>query len=147
MAALTAATDTAFAALTWADLEEALAHHPRIGERPEGADRASAWSRAEQSGVGRSGADRSGAGRSGAGDSADRTDTEETAQGLRAGNLAYERRFGHVFLICATGLSAEQMLGALRSRLGNDVATEREIVRAELAKIAHLRVARLLEHP
>jgi 2-oxo-4-hydroxy-4-carboxy-5-ureidoimidazoline decarboxylase len=127
LAALTAASDTAFAALTWADLEQALARHPRIGDRPAGADRASAWSRAEQSGT-------VGAAR-------------KTSDDLRDGNLAYERRFGHVFLICATGLSAEQLLAALRSRLGNDIAAEREIVRAELAKVTHLRLARLLEQP
>jgi 2-oxo-4-hydroxy-4-carboxy-5-ureidoimidazoline decarboxylase len=126
-AALAAAADTAFAALAWSDVAEALAHHPRIGDRPAGADRASTWSRAEQSGVHGSAA--------------------ETARDLHDGNLAYERRFGHVFLICASGLPAEQLLGALVARLGNDPGEEREIVRAELAKITHLRLTKLLEHP
>jgi 2-oxo-4-hydroxy-4-carboxy-5-ureidoimidazoline decarboxylase len=126
-AALAAAADAAFAALAWPDLDEALAHHPRIGDRAEGDGRESGWSRAEQSGA-------LGAAR-------------QTAHDLREGNLAYEARFGHVFLVCATGLSAEQLLDALGKRLGNDVPAEREIVRAELAKIAHLRLAKLLEHP
>ena len=52
-----------------------------------------------------------------------------------------------MFLICATGLSAEQMLAALRDRLGNDEATERAVVRAELLEIIHLRLTRLLERP
>lgn len=124
-AALAGAVGTAFSRLGWADVEEALAGHPRIGERPDGSGRESAWSRAEQSGVAGSGAD--------------------AARALREGNLAYERRFGHVFLICATGRSADQMLTALRERLDNDPAAEREIVRTELLKIAQLRVAKLVE--
>jgi 2-oxo-4-hydroxy-4-carboxy-5-ureidoimidazoline decarboxylase len=63
------------------------------------------------------------------------------------GNRAYEERFGHVFLICATGLSAAEMLAALRERLGNDVEAERAAVRAELAKIVDLRLARLAGGP
>ena len=54
--------------------------------------------------------------------------------GLRAGNAAYEERFGHVFLICATGMPAASMLAALRARLGHDPATEREVVRDELSE-------------
>lgn len=126
-AALTTATDAAFATLAWPDLEEALAHHPRIGDRPQGGGRESTWSRAEQSGV--------------------LDAARQTAHDLREGNLAYEARFGHVFLVCATGLSADQLLGALVTRLRNDVPAEREIVRTELAKIAHLRLTKLLEHP
>ena len=61
---------------------------------------------------------------------------------LAAANTAYEQRFGHVFLICATGLSAETMLAALRSRLRNDPVAEREVVRGELVKIVRLRLAR-----
>ncbi len=62
--------------------------------------------------------------------------------GLRAGNAAYEERFGHVFLICATGMSAASMLAALRARLGHDPAREREVVRAELTKIVRLRLGK-----
>lgn len=126
-AALTAAADSAFAALGWSDLEEALAHHPRIGDRPEGLNRESTWSRTEQSGV--------------------IDAARETARDLHEGNVAYEGRFGHVFLVCATGLSAEQLLAALLTRLGNDRTTERGVVRTELAKITHLRLTKLLEHP
>jgi 2-oxo-4-hydroxy-4-carboxy-5-ureidoimidazoline decarboxylase len=126
-AALTAAAGSAFAALSWSDVEEALAHHPRIGDRPEGLNRESAWSRTEQSGV--------------------IDAAREIARDLHEGNVAYEGRFGHVFLICATGLSAGQLLAALLTRLGNDLTTEREVVRTELAKITHLRLTKLLEHP
>ncbi|MFC9113545.1 MULTISPECIES: 2-oxo-4-hydroxy-4-carboxy-5-ureidoimidazoline decarboxylase [Streptomyces] len=118
---LYAASDAAMAELTEADLAEAMAGHPPIG-RPEPGDPASAR---EQSGM------------SGAGD------------GLRAEmlelNLAYQERFGHVFLICATGRSAEEMRDAVRERLGNPPEKEREIVRTELGKINRIRLTRLVE--
>ena len=120
LAALRAVSDRVLAALTWADVEEALAAHPRIGERADGTSLEAAWSRAEQAGA------------------ADVT----VAEDLRAGNVVYEKRFGHVFLICATGLSAEAMLAALRARLGNDPAAERDVVRTELGKIVNLRLGK-----
>ncbi|RAY13198.1 2-oxo-4-hydroxy-4-carboxy-5-ureidoimidazoline decarboxylase [Actinomadura craniellae] len=125
-AAPLAAAEAASAALAWPDVAEALARHPRIGDRPAGDDRESAWSRGEQSGTATAG--------------------HRVARDLHAGNLAYEERFGHVFLICATGLSAADMLAALRRRLDNAPAAEREIVRNELHKIARLRLEKLLEH-
>ena len=118
------ASAAAFAGLTDADVDEALAAHPRIGERAAGDSREAAWSRQEQSGA--AGAD------------------STTAAALAAGNRAYEERFDRVFLICATGLSADQMLDALRARLANDDSTERAVVRTELAKIAALRLERML---
>ncbi|MEV4377665.1 2-oxo-4-hydroxy-4-carboxy-5-ureidoimidazoline decarboxylase [Streptosporangium sp. NPDC049644] len=118
--------------LDWSGVHEALAAHPRIGEPPrEGgpaagrSGREGAWSRREQSGVEAAG--------------------REVLDRLAEGNRAYERRFGHVYLICATGLSAEEMLARLTERLGNDEDTERNVVRAELAKITRLRLGKLLE--
>lgn len=123
-AALRDAAAAAVAGLGWADVEEALGAHPRIGAKVAGGDREAGWSRGEQSGV------------------------DDAAAELRAalaeGNRAYEERFGHVFLICATGRGAAEMLDALRGRLGNDAAAERAVVRGELAKITELRLARLL---
>lgn len=114
---LLAAADAATAQLGTADLDEAMAGHPPIG-RPEPGD---ATSSREQRGM------------------------TGASEALRAEmlelNLAYQERFGHVFLICATGLSAEQMRDAARQRLGNPPEAEREIVRAELAKINRLRLA------
>ncbi len=136
--ALMAASDATIAALGWPDIEHALAAHPRIGDRlpdrgdrhdrgdregPE--DREAAWSRQEQSGTRDAGPD--------------------VQAGLRAGNAAYEERFGHVFLICATGMSAASMLAALQTRLGHDPATERAVVRDELTRIVRLRLARTFE--
>lgn len=115
LAAAQGATQTAFESLTWDDVLEAMSAHPRIGARVQG------QSAAEQSGV---------------------ADSSRTA--LAAGNARYEERFGHAFLICATGLSGEQMRAALEERLGNDPATERAVATAELEKITLLRVAKAL---
>jgi 2-oxo-4-hydroxy-4-carboxy-5-ureidoimidazoline decarboxylase len=114
---LLAASDAATARLAPADLAEAMAGHPPIG-RPEPGD---ARSSREQRGM------------TGASDAL-------RAEMLEL-NLAYQERFGHVFLICATGLSAERMRDAARERLGNSSEAEREVVRAELAKINRLRLA------
>lgn len=119
---LAAASDAQLAGLEWVDVEEALAAHARIGERAAGADRESAWSRQEQA--------------------ATSVAAYGTRRALVDGNAAYERTFGYVFLICATGLSSEQMLTALQARLHNDPVAERAVVRAELSKIVRLRLAR-----
>ncbi|MBL1099879.1 2-oxo-4-hydroxy-4-carboxy-5-ureidoimidazoline decarboxylase [Streptomyces coffeae] len=116
--ALLAASDAAMARLTADDLAEAMAGHPPIG-RPTPGDATSAR---EQSGV-----------------------RDELRAELLALNLAYQERHGHVFLICATGRTGEEMLAALSERIGNDADTEREIVRAELGKINRIRLIRLLE--
>ena len=72
------------------------------------------------------------------------TDVQRAA---REGNRRYEERFGHVFLIWAAGRSAEEMLAALRERLGHDDDTERDVVRRELAKIVRLRLLKLVGEP
>jgi 2-oxo-4-hydroxy-4-carboxy-5-ureidoimidazoline decarboxylase len=125
VATLERVSDAVFAELAWADIEQGLAAHPRIGERATGADREAAWSRSEQS-------------------AASTADATLQAQ-LRAANLDYEQRFGHVFLICATGLSADSVLSALHIRLANDEATERAVVRDELRKIVTLRLRKLAQ--
>jgi 2-oxo-4-hydroxy-4-carboxy-5-ureidoimidazoline decarboxylase len=117
-AALFADAERAWWALGREDWLEAFGGHPRIGQHA-----ADAWARSEQAGV------------SGAG--------EDTRAALAHGNRAYEERFGHVFLICATGKSATELLGALRGRLGNDPATELRIAAAEQAKITRLRLDKL----
>jgi 2-oxo-4-hydroxy-4-carboxy-5-ureidoimidazoline decarboxylase len=69
---------------------------------------------------------------------------EAVQQGLAEGNAAYERRFGHIYLVCAAGRSGAELLAVLRDRLGNDPQTEWDVIRAELSKINALRLARLL---
>jgi 2-oxo-4-hydroxy-4-carboxy-5-ureidoimidazoline decarboxylase len=115
---LSSASDDVLADLSWADVAEALNAHPRIGDRLAGAERESAWSRQEQSGA------------------ADPAAADE----LIAGNLAYEQRFGQVFLICATGRSATEILAALRARLDNPTEVERQVIRTELREIVRLRL-------
>jgi 2-oxo-4-hydroxy-4-carboxy-5-ureidoimidazoline decarboxylase len=58
-----------------------------------------------------------------------------------ADRRAYEQRFGHVFLLAATGLSIEALHNTLQSRLRNDPVAEREIARTELSKIVRRRLA------
>lgn len=121
MADLLGVAGAAWAAREPGDLDAAMAGHPRIGER-----RLSGWSAQEQAGVG--------------------TDAA-TIAALAEGNAAYEERFGHVFLICATGLRTSDMLIALHERMSNDPATEQEAVRQELGKIAALRLAKAFGAP
>ncbi|MEO3871518.1 2-oxo-4-hydroxy-4-carboxy-5-ureidoimidazoline decarboxylase [Nonomuraea sp. B12E4] len=138
---LSAAAVAAVRGLGWADVLEALAAHPRIGERAGGAGRAAAWSRQEQSGLDEPGLGESGPGESGPGESGS---AEELRTALAGHNRAYEARFGHVYLVCATGLTGGQLLAGLRERLGNDEETERGVVRHELAEITRLRIAKAM---
>ncbi len=115
LAAVEDAIAAAFESLDWQDVLEAMREHPRIGARAAG------QSAAEQSGV-----------------------ADSSREALLAGNREYEERFGHVFLICATGLSGEEMLAALRERLENDPYTERKVATAELRKITVLRARKAL---
>jgi 2-oxo-4-hydroxy-4-carboxy-5-ureidoimidazoline decarboxylase len=115
------AVDTEFAILSWDDIVESMDAHPRIGDRKAASE---GWSAAEQSGAA--------------------TACDQVRRGLADGNAAYEERFGHVFLICASGLSGQQMLDQLQARLTNDEHAERAVVRAELQKITQLRVEKLL---
>ena len=68
---------------------------------------------------------------------------ENTFRELAAGNAAYEAKFGHIFIVCATGKSAAEMLAILRSRLNNDPETELLIAATEQAKITRLRLEKL----
>ena len=117
-AALFSAADDVWWNLEPDDWREAFASHPRIGERGGGA-----WSAEEQAGM------------------SDAPTTLEVE--IREGNRAYEAKFGHVFLICATGLSAAEMAAALARRLDNDPDTELRIAAAEQARITKLRLQKL----
>jgi 2-oxo-4-hydroxy-4-carboxy-5-ureidoimidazoline decarboxylase len=114
-AAALAAVETVFESLTWPDVLEAMDAHPRIGARVTG------QSAVEQSRV-----------------------ADDSRAALAAGNVAYGERFGHVFLICATGLSGAEMLAALDQRLKNDEISERVVATTELRKITVLRVRKAL---
>ncbi|MGW0600938.1 2-oxo-4-hydroxy-4-carboxy-5-ureidoimidazoline decarboxylase [Streptomyces sp. NPDC002776] len=118
---LYSASDAAMAELTTADLEEAMAGHPPIG-RPKPGDPTSAREQRGMAGA-----------------------AEELKAEMLELNLAYQEKFGHVFLICATGRTGEQMRDAVKERIGNAPEQEREIVRTELGKINRIRLARLVE--
>ncbi len=108
---------------TRAEIDGALAHHPRIGERPAGSGTEAAFSRSEQASV--SGLD--------------------SVQGrLAAGNRAYDEKFGHVFLIRAAGRSAAEILAALEERVQHTPEEELPVIAAELREIAILRLEGLL---
>nr|WP_206313508.1 2-oxo-4-hydroxy-4-carboxy-5-ureidoimidazoline decarboxylase [Streptomyces coryli] len=118
---LYAASDAAMAKLTAADLDEAMAGHPPIG-RPKPGDPTSNKEQAGMAGA-----------------------SEALKAEMLDNNLAYQEKFGHVFLICATGLTGEDMLAAVKERIGNTPEQEREIVREQLGKINRIRLARLVE--
>jgi 2-oxo-4-hydroxy-4-carboxy-5-ureidoimidazoline decarboxylase len=109
------------------DWMEAFSHHPRIGERnlsqPKFASTA-AQSNKEQSGMAAA--------------------TEEQKREFAAGNREYENKFGHVFLICATGKTAGEMLAQLRTRLKNDAEAELTNATKEQSMIVRLRLERLV---
>lgn len=120
---LLAANDVTTAALSAEDLSDALAGHPPIG-RPRAADPVSSR---EQKGMGES--------------------SDDLKAEMVELNLRYQERFGHVFLICATGLSGARMRDALRARLPNSPERERDVVRFELGRINGIRLRGLAEGP
>jgi len=127
MAALHRDAEDIWARLAVQDYLEAFAHHPPIGagdaELRARAGAAAGWSKQEQAGV--AGADR------------------KTLAALRAHNRAYRERFGFVFLVCASGKGAAEMLALVEERLKNDRAIEIGVAAAEQAKITRLRLERL----
>lgn len=114
--------DRALAELPDAEIDAALDGHPRIGARTDNPSSAR-----EQAAV------------SAAGD--------DVRAELASQNAEYEDRFGYVYLVCASGRSAQELLAILTERLQNDPATERRVMRSELGKINRLRLERLLSEP
>jgi 2-oxo-4-hydroxy-4-carboxy-5-ureidoimidazoline decarboxylase len=112
------------------DWQEAISHHPRIGDVSKLRERfkaTGAWSEQEQKGV------------QGAGD--------EVLHALADANREYEARFGFIFLICATGKSAQEILEHVKDRLNNPPALELRIAAGEQAQITRLRLEKLLTSP
>ncbi|HSU15361.1 2-oxo-4-hydroxy-4-carboxy-5-ureidoimidazoline decarboxylase [Longimicrobium sp.] len=127
LGAVLGAADEAWWALEAADWDDAFAAHPRIGERkaaPAQGAQAAAWSAQEQSAAAAAG--------------------DDVATALAEGNRAYEQRFGRIYIVCATGKTAGEMLAILRSRLGNDADAELRVAAGEQAKITRLRLEKLL---
>lgn len=117
----------ASAAIGWDEVAPALDRHPRIGEKKPkttGTSVEAAWSASEQSAQASTAVD------------------EASEIALEQGNIDYEARFGHIYLVCAAGLSRAQVLADLSGRLDHDQQTERLVVIEELRKIAALRLAK-----
>lgn len=140
---LAAAADRTWRELSKDDWLEAFAAHPRIGtgtdllsgslhqSATEGPNlinlspiRSRTWSRQEQVGT--------------------ESASPETLANLADANLEYEDRFGHIFIVCASGRNAAEMLAAARQRLENDPGTELAIAAEEQRKITRLRLEKLL---
>ena len=123
-----AEADDIWSRLSKADYLEAFEHHPKIGDvsklREKFASTAQ-WASGEQSGVNAA--------------------SEETLAALAEGNHQYEERFGHIFIVCATGKSAGEMLELLQARLENAPDKELKIAAGEQAKITKIRLKKLLE--
>jgi 2-oxo-4-hydroxy-4-carboxy-5-ureidoimidazoline decarboxylase len=107
--------------LSPAEIDEAIAHHPRIGEKPNGSDQASDFARAEQSAANAS--------------------DDDLAAVIAAGNAAYEQKFGRVFIIRAAGRGRPEIIAELRRRLELDDDEELAIVGQQLTEIAIVRLA------
>jgi 2-oxo-4-hydroxy-4-carboxy-5-ureidoimidazoline decarboxylase len=110
------------------DWLEAFRSHPRIGERKAEAlqtERERGWSAGEQAGVAAA--------------------EQATRQALVEGNREYEARFGYIYIVCATGRTAQEMLALLRQRLANPPEAEIRVAAAEQARITRLRLEKLLD--
>lgn len=109
------------------DWKEAFAHHPKIGDvdslKKKFASTAE-WASGEQQGVNAA--------------------SQRTIEALAEANRLYEARFGYIFIVCATGKSAEEMLNILQSRLNNDPKEELKIAADEQNKITKLRLEKLV---
>lgn len=117
----------------WLNLEtrdwlDAFAAHPKIGARksaPKQQAQSAEWSRGEQSGA--------------------HAAADWVLNQLAEANRLYEKKFGYIFIVCATGKSADEMLELCRQRLKNDAATEIRIAADEQRKITEIRLKKLLE--
>ncbi len=120
-------SDTIWTELDEEDYLEAFTHHPMIGDlealKKKFADTAQ-WAGQEQSGS--------------------NSASESTLQSLQQANRDYLKKFGFIFIVCATGKTADQMLTLLLQRLDNDHSTELSIAAEEQNKITHLRLEKLL---
>ena len=120
--------DAEWWALDKEDWLEAFSRHPKIGEKKSEraqAEEARRWSEQEQSGT--------------------RSADEETRRELAELNRAYLRKFGYIYIICATGKTADEMLAILKERLTNDADREIHVAAEEQRRITHLRLIKSLE--
>ncbi|HEU0196897.1 MAG TPA: 2-oxo-4-hydroxy-4-carboxy-5-ureidoimidazoline decarboxylase [Nevskiaceae bacterium] len=110
---------------TLAELDRALSHHPRIGERAGGSGAAARMSAAEQASLGASSA--------------------ELERALADGNAEYERKFNRVFLIRAAGRTRAEILAELKHRMAHTEAEELVVIAQQLREIAALRLTGVIQ--
>lgn len=121
-------SDRVWAACSIEDGLQAFTHHPKIGDLKSLEQKFATtkdWAGGEQAGVNQA--------------------TQETLLALAKGNADYEEKFGYIFIVCATGKSAQEMLDLLTVRLKNDSETEMKIAMGEQNKITHIRLEKLLQ--
>jgi 2-oxo-4-hydroxy-4-carboxy-5-ureidoimidazoline decarboxylase len=109
------------------DWKEAFSHHPRIGDMDSLKKKfmpTANWAVGEQGGV--------------------KTASQDTLEALARGNRDYEMKFGYIFIVCATGKTAEEMLDLLQNRLKNDPKDEIQIAADEQNKITKIRLEKLV---
>jgi len=119
------AADSIWWKLDRADWLEAFSHHPQIGDKPAtGSESARQWAAGEQSGT--------------------RTASEDVKERLARANRAYLEKFGYIYIVCATGKSAEAMLAILNQRLQNNAPSEISIAAEQQRLIMRIRLDKLL---
>jgi OHCU decarboxylase len=122
--ALFAAADAAWQKMDRADILEAFSRHPQIGQKAEsGSESHRRWSEGEQTGA--------------------RIADEDVKTRLARGNRAYFQKFGYIFIVCATGKTADEMLALLEQRLQNDAARELPTAAEQQRLIMRLRLEKL----
>lgn len=129
-AALLRAAEAHARTITAEEAAAALARHPRIGERAPGGGPEARWSRGEQSALDRG---------------SDEDAARRVQRVLAFAQREYEDRFGQIYLVCASGRSARELVDDLLARLGNDPRTEAAVVAGELRKISLLRIGKMLD--
>jgi len=122
--ALQKAADSIWWNLDRADWLEAFSHHPQIGDQPaSGTQSARQWAAGEQSGA--------------------RAASNDVKERLSRANRAYFEKFGYIYIVCATGKSAEAMLAILNQRLQNDAPSEISIAAEQQRLITRIRLDKL----
>ncbi|MEW5798736.1 MAG: 2-oxo-4-hydroxy-4-carboxy-5-ureidoimidazoline decarboxylase [Bacteroidota bacterium] len=118
--------DNVWKSLSQDDWKEAFTHHPKIGDVENVRKKFGStgnWAESEQRGV--------------------QNSSEEILRQLAEGNNSYEKKFGYIFIVCATGKNADEMLSILNSRLNNSVEQEIHIAAEEQRKITRIRLEKL----
>lgn len=127
MERLLSAADETWRSLGPDDWREAFSHHPRIGDRRSArpqSERGAAWAAGEQAGMGDA--------------------RDDVRQALANANREYELRFGYIYIVCATGRTADELLATVTERLRNDPDTELSVAAEEQRRITRLRLEKLV---